>query len=106
MAFIADFLHSFDCISAKQEDDSTPSGSSRKSRFNLERLGQYLVDQDLIIPPDVDDNPWAKFLEENNILANHPSIMSSVQQHNHLKKAIADVFIQPEASIGELFTVS
>ena len=112
LAFIADFLHSFDGISAKQEDDSTPSGSSRKPRFNLERLGQYLVDQDLIIPPDVDNNPWAKFLEENNVLANHPSIiphfrnMSLVQQHNHLKKAIADVFIQPEASIGELFTVS
>lgn len=112
LAFIADFLHSFDGISAKQEDDSTPSGSSRKPRFNLERLGQYLVDQDLIIPPDVDNNPWAKFLEENNVLANHPSIiphfrnMSLVQQHSHLKKAIADVFIQPEASIGELFTVS
>jgi len=112
LAFIADFLHSFDGISAKQEDDSTPSGGSRKPRFNLERLGQYLVDQDLIIPPDVDNNPWAKFLEENNVLANHPSIiphfrnMSLVQQHNHLKKAIADVFIQPEASIGELFKVS
>lgn len=78
----------------------------------MERLGQYLVDEDLIIPPDVDNNPWAKFLEENNILANHPLIiphfrnMSLVQQHNHLKKAIADVFVQPEASIGELFKVS
>ncbi|GFG34068.1 hypothetical protein Cfor_11412 [Coptotermes formosanus] len=112
LAFIADFLHSFDGISVKQEDDSTPSGSSRKARFNLERLGQYLVDQDLIIPPDVDNNPWAKFLEEINVLASHSSIiphfrnMSLVQQHNHLKKAIADVFIQPEASIGGLFKVS
>jgi anaphase-promoting complex subunit 4 len=112
LAFIADFLHNFDGISVKQEGDSTPGGSSRKPRFNLERLGQYLVDQDLIIPPDVDNNPWAKFLEENSVLANHPSIiphfrnMSLVQQHNHLKKAIADVFIQPETSIGELFKVS
>jgi anaphase-promoting complex subunit 4 len=32
--------------------------------------------------------------------------MSLVQQHNHLKKAIADIFIQPETSIGELFKVS
>lgn len=112
LAFIADFLHSFDGIGEKQEDDSTPSGSCRKPRFNLERLGQYLVDQDLIIPPDVDNNPWAKSLEENKFLASHPSIiphfrnMSLVQQHSHLKKAIADVFIQPEASIGGLFTVS
>lgn len=112
LAFIADFLHNFDGMTAKQEDDSTSSGSSRKPRFNLERLGQYLVDQELIIPPDIDNNPWSKFLQENSILANHPSIiphfrnMSLVQQHNHLKKAIDDVFSQPETSIGELFKVS
>lgn len=111
LAFIVDFLHNFDGMSAKQEDHSTPSGSSRKPRFNLERVGQYLVDQELIIPPNIDNNPWAQFLQENNILANHPSIiphfknLSLVQQHNHLKKAIDDVFSQPETSIGGLFKV-
>ncbi|XP_021931596.1 anaphase-promoting complex subunit 4 isoform X2 [Zootermopsis nevadensis] len=112
LAFIGDFLYNFDGVSAKQEDESVPSGSSRKPRFNLEKLGQYLVDQELIIPPDTDNNPWKKFLQENSMLANHPSIiphfrkMSLVQQHNHLKKAIDDVFSQPETSIGELFKVS
>lgn len=112
LAFIADFLRNFDGTSVRQEVDSVPSGSSRKPGFNLERLGQYLVDQELTIPPDTDNNPWAKFLQENSILANHPSIiphfrnMSLVQQHNHLKKAIGDVFSQSETSISELFKVS
>jgi anaphase-promoting complex subunit 4 len=104
LAFIADFLRNF--------DGSVPGESSRKPGFNLERLGQYLVDQELTILPDTDKNPWAKFLQENSILANHPSViphftsMSLVQQHNHLKKAIGDVFSQPEMSISELLKVS
>jgi anaphase-promoting complex subunit 4 len=109
LAFIADFLHNFDGVNAKQDDKNTPSGSSYKPRFNLEKLGQYLVDQELKIPPDVSNSPWSKFLQENSIVANHPSIiphfrnMSLVQQHNHLKNAIDDVFSQPENCIGELF---
>ncbi|KAJ4436697.1 hypothetical protein ANN_16829 [Periplaneta americana] len=111
LAFIAEFLYNFDGCSTKQ-DEEVASGSSRKPRFNLERLGQYLVDQDLVIPPDTSNNPWAKLVEENSSLANHPSIiphfknMSLVQQHNHLKKAIDNVFSEPEASIGKLFKVS
>ncbi|PSN37237.1 Anaphase-promoting complex subunit 4 [Blattella germanica] len=107
LAFIAEFLHNFDGM--KQDEENTPSGSSRKPRFNLERLGQYLVDQELTIPPDTDENPWTKLLQTNEFLSNHPSIvphyrnMSLVQQHNHLKKAISNVFSQPEVAIGQQF---
>ncbi|KAJ9589849.1 hypothetical protein L9F63_017004 [Diploptera punctata] len=111
LAFIAEFLHNFDGVSTKQTDENT-SGSSRKPRFNLERLGQYLVDQDLTIPPETEDNQWAKLLEENEALAEHSLIiphhryMSLIQQHNHLKQAISNVFIQPQTEIAKQFKLS
>ena len=103
LAFIAEFLHNFDGMSTKQ--------ASCKPRFNLERLGQYLVDQDLSIPPDTDDE-WEKLLQQNVQLAEHASIiphhksMSLVQEHSHLRSAVHDVFSQPQTAVAQQFMVS
>lgn len=94
LTFIADFLCNFDgpsdanatqapdptidsCV-ANQPNNEITSGKApsrtglstpgRKTRFNLERLGQYLVDQELTFLPDTDNNPW------NNLLSEYPSL--------------------------------
>lgn len=83
----------------------------RKSRFNLERLGQYLIDQELAFLPETDNNPWSGLLNDYPSLSNDRLIipqfrkMSLVQQHNHLISAIDAVFREPAESIGQTFTL-
>nr|CAD7258211.1 unnamed protein product [Timema shepardi] len=109
VAYVAEFLYSFDTVMLK--DTRSPLGVY-KPRFNLERLGQYLEDEDLTMPPSTENNMWAKFLLENPRLAEHPTIinhyknMSLVQQHKHLKTAIKLVFSQPEHWMEGLFSVT
>lgn len=94
LTFIAEFLCNFDgatdpnatqapdpagdsCVANQANPESTSgkvpsrpglSTPGRKTRFNLERLGQYLVDQELTFLPDTDSNPW------NNLLSEYPSL--------------------------------
>nr|CAD7602518.1 unnamed protein product [Timema genevievae] len=109
VAYVAEFLYSFDTVMLK--DARSPLGVY-KPRFNLERLGQYLEDEDLTMPPSTENNMWAKFLLENPRLAEHPVVinhyknMSLVQQHKHLKTAIKLVFSQPEHCMEGLFSVA
>lgn len=102
LEFIADYLYKLDIVTDK--DGVT------KRHCNLDRLGQYLVNEELTKPPDCDrNNLWQKLLEDNPCLQNHFSIieknkyMSLVQQHEHLKKAIQNVFKTPEHAIGNMF---
>ncbi|XP_034239473.1 anaphase-promoting complex subunit 4 [Thrips palmi] len=137
LTFIAEFLCNFDgasdanatqapdptvdtCI-ANQGNQESASGKvpsrtglstpGRKTRFNLERLGQYLVDQELSFLPDTDSNPWNNLLSEYPSLSEDPLIiphfrkMSLVQQHNHLISAIDAVFKEPVECIGHTFTL-
>lgn len=46
-----------------------------KSRFNLERLGQYLVDQELSFLPNIDNNSWSNLLSEYPLLSEDPLII-------------------------------
>lgn len=83
----------------------------RRTRFNLERLGQYLVDQELSFLPDTENNPWNTLLAEYPSLSEDPLItphfrkMSLVQQHHHLLSAINSVFKEPAERIGQTFTL-
>ncbi|XP_049835951.1 anaphase-promoting complex subunit 4-like isoform X2 [Schistocerca gregaria] len=75
LAFIADFLYNLDDPSEKPgSPTATPGGSKRKHRFNLERLGQYLVDSELTCPPPAEATAWARFLAGNPVVAEHPSV--------------------------------
>ncbi|KAK3927741.1 Anaphase-promoting complex subunit 4 [Frankliniella fusca] len=128
LTFIADFLCNFDGPSGTNDtaavDQTVDQGNQsniksamrpgpctpgKKSRFNLERLGQYLVDQELSFIPETDKNPWSNLLAENPNLSGDPLIiphfrkMSLVQQHNHLISAIEAVFKEPAQSIGLTF---
>lgn len=109
LSFLTEFLYNFDGIDSSLEDNGTPN---RKKRFNLERLGQYLVDQNLSILPNTENNLWTKFLQENECLSKHFTLiphfkeMSLVQQYNHLKTSVNAIFKQPEVSIAKLLKVS
>lgn len=89
LTFIAEFLCNFDGSTdanntlasdqtvevASQEPtpaklSSRPSINTpgRKTRFNLERLGQYLINQELSFLPETENNPWS------NLLSEYPSL--------------------------------
>jgi len=116
LTFIAEFLEKFDEI---QE------GVDGKPKFNLERLGQYLVDKDLTAPKDSSKNLWYQFLNGDPELRNNPAIipryflllntknylmtfltnfrfekMSLVQQHKHLLAAVNSLFENPCSSFN------
>lgn len=106
LAFIADFLYNLDDPSEQPESPTaTPGGSKRKHRFNLERLGQYLVDSELSCPPPAEATAWAKFLAANPVVAQHPSIVSHnrtfslVQQHAEMVKVLGSAFGEPEKTL-------
>lgn len=99
LELIADYLNKLDVASG--------SDGSKKHSF-LDRLGQYLVNEDLTTPSEC-DNQWQKLLDANPCLQDHYSIIkrnkatSLVQQHNILKQAINNVFKTPEHAIGNMF---
>ncbi|CAB3236219.1 unnamed protein product [Arctia plantaginis] len=97
LGHIAEFLYNFDNVQV----ESSESLPDKPVKFNLERLGQYLEDQDLTILPDDEDNPWHKFLKDNACLLKDSDTIFSlfefkkfslVQQQNHLKTTIGQIF--------------
>ena len=99
---IAEFLYNFE-----GQDSNT---SIYKPKFNLERLGQYLLDKNLEILPDDDNELWTKFLEEKHPLINqnqliipHHKNMSIVQEINNLENQINCIFKYSEGFIGQHF---
>lgn len=110
LSHIAEFLYNFDNV----QIESSESGSDKSVKFNLERLGQYLQDQDLTILPDDDDNLWHKFLKDNQcLLKDNDTVFpmaefrkfSLVQQKKFLKSAIYDVFDITQKDAGKYFSV-
>lgn len=108
LSHIADFLYNFDSVPEENDNQEKPV------KFNLERLGQYLQDQDLSILPDDEDNPWHKFLKENScLLKDNETIFSMtkfrkyslVQQQKYLKDAVDKVFDVSQNDIGKYFSV-
>lgn len=109
LSHIAEFLYNFDTV---QEDND--SNQDKPVKFNLERLGQYLQDQDLSILPDDEDHPWHKFLKENScLLKDNETIFSMtefrryslVQQQKYLKNAVDKVFDMSQKDISKYFSV-
>lgn len=109
LGHIAEFLYNFD----NAQVESGESLPDKPVKFNLERLGQYLEDQELTILPDDEDNPWHKFLKDNScLLKDNDTIFSLiefkkfslVQQQNHLKAAISQVFDVSKKETGKYFS--
>lgn len=110
LSYIAEFLYNFDEIQSERSETQ----SDVPIKFNLERLGQYLQDQELTILPDDEDNPWHKFLKENAcLLKDNDTILSMsefkkfslVQQQKYLKNAIRNVFNVSQKDTGKYFSV-
>lgn len=110
LSHIAEFLYNFDSVQL----DTSPKTPDKPVKFNLERLGQYLQDQDLTILSDDEDNPWHKFLKDNSCLLKDGETVFSmaeyrkyslVQQQKFLKNAIHKVFDVSEKDIGRHFSV-
>ncbi|XP_059060159.1 anaphase-promoting complex subunit 4 isoform X2 [Achroia grisella] len=110
LSHIAEFLYNFDNVQMENKDNA----SEKPVKFNLERLGQYLQDQDLSILPDDEDNPWHKFLKDNSCLLKDNDIIFSmsefrkfslVQQQIFLKSAVHKVFDVTTKDVGKHFTL-
>lgn len=95
---IAEFLQNFDRI-----------GSAMGGGFIMEKLGQYLADAPLTTPRDLSRNEWDGFLRQNKCIANYEGMlenhanMSLLQQLNHLKQAVGEIFLEPKEAIKEHF---
>lgn len=109
LSHIAEFLYNFDSIHEERD-----SNQDKPVKFNLERLGQYLQDQDLSILPDDEDHPWHKFLKDNScLMKDNETIFSMtefkkyslVQQQKYLKDAVHKVFDVSQKDIGKYFSV-
>lgn len=74
-------------------------------KFKLEKVGQYLKDEDLKIPPETANNPWIQFLEKCPEMHKQPFIIpqrrtcSLVQEHKKLSKELDRMVL---ASINEI----
>lgn len=121
---MADFLKNLDNINEKIENEGSYYGQdqnttlnsllsipdSLKRKFNLERVGQYLEDKNLVFPPtDECPNSWRSLLESNECLKNCPSIfphdrnLSLVQQFNKLSAKIDEAFNYPQVALSKGF---
>lgn len=96
LTHIADFLYNFENVQAE-----TSETTEKPAKFNLERLGQYLQDQELTIVSNDEDNPWHKILKENLCLSKDNDTIfcidefkkfSLIQQQKHMTKHIKEVF--------------
>ncbi|XP_001354997.1 anaphase-promoting complex subunit 4 isoform X1 [Drosophila miranda] len=96
------------------EDIECPSGGMpTRSKFNLERVGQYLENACLTQLYPVDPNQlWEQMLAENECLGQcplfvpHDKKLSLVQQRDKMFNAIDAVFHKPTESISASFKLS
>ncbi|KAF7282155.1 hypothetical protein GWI33_003120 [Rhynchophorus ferrugineus] len=101
LSCIAEFLQHF---------DNYGSGYRKGSTFIMERIGQYMVDSDLTIKPDMTGNEWTQLLEENQCLKMHEGILqhyldkSLIQVFNEMKKNVEGVFETPTEKISQQLT--
>lgn len=101
LAHITEILKNFDNIGQ----------TDKRTGFIMERLGQYLNDAPLTTPSDVSGNIWHQFLIENECVIENPNILkhfvnlSLIQQYNHQKKAVEDIFKLPIIEISKQFSM-
>ncbi|EDW82354.1 uncharacterized protein Dwil_GK25758, isoform A [Drosophila willistoni] len=99
------------------EDESVPEASAsplpQRSKFNLERVGQYLENSYLTQPQQVDTKQlWEQMIAENecfadcNLFVPHDKKLSLIQQREKMFNAIDAVFHKPTESISASFKLS
>lgn len=104
VAHITEFLLNFDDISTVDSPDGT-----KKPKFVMEKLGQYLHDTPLTIPSEIETNEWNTFLNQNECIKQHPSIIkhykdkSLIQQFNMLEKCVSNIFEKLQFSVVQEF---
>lgn len=79
----------------------------KKRKFNLERVGQYLQNQNLQKLSRISiTSDWNRLLEQNECLKNssyiypHHKNLSLVQEHNNLKESVRKLFEKPDTLIS------
>ncbi|KAL7976387.1 hypothetical protein Chor_015451 [Crotalus horridus] len=90
ITFVADFL--------TEHFNEAPELYSRKGKyFNVERVGQYLKDEDddLVSPPNTDGNQWFNFLQNSNSLKESPLLFPYYPQKSlHFVKRRMEAIIE------------
>lgn len=103
--YLAEFLYNFE----QNREESVDDAGETEIKFNLERVGQYLVDKDLTIPVNDDSSLWEQLLVEheclrsNNIIYPHRKNLSLIQQKNQMRKSIEELFGQLKSTVGSDF---
>uniref|UniRef100_A0A3Q4GG77 Anaphase-promoting complex subunit 4 n=1 Tax=Neolamprologus brichardi TaxID=32507 RepID=A0A3Q4GG77_NEOBR len=100
IAFVADFL---------SEHFSEELFGRKGKYFNVERVGQYLKDEDedLVSPPNTKGNQWLKFLQDSTHLKGSPLLFPSYPQKSlhfvkrMMENVIEDCLQKPAEVIGK-----
>lgn len=106
------------CATTSARTDDSFSGESpnpilTRSKFNLERVGQYLENTYLTQPQPLNSSElWSRMLAENECLAEctlfvpHDKKLSLIQQRDKMFNAIDAVFHKPTESISGSFKLT
>lgn len=104
--YLAEFLYNLE----ENREESVDATGEKEIKFNLERVGQYLEDKNLIIPPPNDDTSmWEQLLASNECLRSsktiypHHKSLSLIQQKNLMRKSIDELFGRLETTVGANF---
>ncbi|KAG5671797.1 hypothetical protein PVAND_001973 [Polypedilum vanderplanki] len=107
--YLAEFLYNFE--ENRKELVHDESGE-KEIKFNLERVGQYLTNQNLTIPSiDNTSNIWNEIFTQNECLQTskliypHNKDSSLIQEKNKMEKSIKDLFNRLEHSIGQEYNL-
>lgn len=98
LTFIAEFLNGFDKTAPRMN-----------GKINLEKLGQYLRQENLQTPLTSEGSEWAAMLEANNCLRNYAHIvkqdfnLSLLQSHAKLVTVVENVFAKAYQGLVEHF---
>lgn len=108
--FVAEFLRdNFNHFTLDDEDSISElmADKDNKSRFKLEKVGQYLKKEDLHYPPNISSNPWVQFqrgcflLKSHEVLYPVQNMKSLVQLQEDLDSAISASLYKPSSVIGQ-----
>lgn len=103
--YLAEFLYNFE----DNREENVDEAGEKEIKFNLERVGQYLMDKDLVIQAQEENCPWEEILSENSCLKNngcvypHDKNLSLIQQKNKMRDSINSLFGQLEKTVGTDF---
>lgn len=105
--YLAEFLYNFEQNRVEYRNENC---EEREIRFNLERIGQYLSNKDLMIPAQEDtSNIWSELLSENECLGDnkliypHRKNTSLIQEFKTMESSIGDIFGRLQKTIGSKY---